>query len=53
MVRMGYFYLAIDEASGQAGKSGQLAAFIQQRIRHVYRRQRATPLPSGAAKSRH
>jgi hypothetical protein len=25
---------------------GQLAAFIQQRIRHVYRRQRPTPLPS-------
>jgi hypothetical protein len=25
---------------------GQLASFIQQRIRHVYRRQRARPLPS-------
>jgi hypothetical protein len=31
---------------------GQLAAFIQQRIRHVYRR-RTTPLPSRTAKSRH
>lgn len=25
---------------GQAGKSGQLAALIQERIRHIYRRQR-------------
>jgi hypothetical protein len=32
---------------------GQLAAFIQQRIRYVYRRQRPTPLPSRTAKSRH
>jgi hypothetical protein len=30
----------INQTAGQAGKSGQLAAFIQQRIRHVYRRQR-------------
>jgi hypothetical protein len=30
----------------------QLAAFIQQRIHHVYRRQRPTPLPSRTAKSR-
>jgi hypothetical protein len=29
------------------------AAFIQQRIRHGYRRQRPTPLPSGMAESRH
>jgi hypothetical protein len=29
------------------------AAFIQQRIRHVYRRQRPTPLPSRTAKNRH
>jgi hypothetical protein len=41
------------QAAGQAGKSGQLAAFIQQRIRHVYPRQRTTPLPSRTAKSRH
>ena len=27
-------------------------AFIQQRIRHVYRRQRPTPLPSRTAKNR-
>jgi hypothetical protein len=32
---------------------GQLAAFIEQRIRHVYRRQRSTPFPSRTAKSRH
>jgi hypothetical protein len=31
---------------------GQLAAFIQQRILYVYRRQRSTPLPSRTAKSR-
>jgi hypothetical protein len=31
---------------------GQLAALIQQRIRHVYRRQRPTPLPSRMAKNR-
>jgi hypothetical protein len=31
----------------------QLHAFIQQRIRHVYRRQRPTSLPSRTAKSRH
>jgi hypothetical protein len=30
-----------------------LAAFIQQRIRHAYRRQRPTPLPSRTAESRH
>ena len=30
---------------------GQLAAFIQQQIRHRYRRQRPTPLPSRTAKS--
>jgi hypothetical protein len=35
------------------GPLGQLAAFIQQRIRHGYRRQRPTPLPSRTAKSRH
>jgi hypothetical protein len=29
---------------------GQLAVFIQQRIRHVYRRQRSTALPSCTAK---
>jgi hypothetical protein len=29
---------------------GQLAAFIQERIRHVYRRQRTTPLPSRTPK---
>ena len=29
------------------------AAFIQQGIRHVYRRQRTTPLPSRKTKSRH
>ncbi len=40
------------QASGQAGKSGQLAAFIQQRIRHVDRRQWPTPLPSRTAQSR-
>jgi hypothetical protein len=28
------------QAPGQAGKSGQLAALIQERIRHIYRRQR-------------
>jgi hypothetical protein len=43
----------IAQAAGQAGKSGQLAAFIQQRIRHVYRRQRSTSLQSRAAKCRH
>jgi hypothetical protein len=32
---------------------GQLAAFIQQRICHVYRRQRTASLPSRPAKSRH
>ena len=31
--------------------SRQLAAFVQQRIRHVYRRQRPTPLPSRTAQS--
>jgi hypothetical protein len=31
------------------GLLGQLVAFIQQRIRHVYRRQRPAPLPSGTA----
>jgi hypothetical protein len=31
----------------------QLAAFIQQRIRYVYRRQRPTPLPSRTAKTGH
>jgi len=40
MVPGGYFQLRIVQASGQAGKFGQLAAFIQQRIRHIYRRQR-------------
>jgi hypothetical protein len=35
------------------GESGQLAAFIQQRIRHVYRPQRPTPLPSRTAKNCH
>jgi len=39
--------------AGQAGKSGQLAAFIQQRIRDTYRRQRPAPLPCRTAKSRH
>ena len=33
--------------------SRQLAAFIQQRIRHVYRRHWPAPLPSRTAKSRH
>jgi hypothetical protein len=47
-----YFNLVIVQASGQAGKSGQLATFIQQRIRHVYRRQRPAPLPSRTAKCR-
>jgi hypothetical protein len=42
-----------NDASGQAGKSGQLAAFIQQRIRDTYRRQRPAPLPCRTAKSRH
>jgi hypothetical protein len=51
MVPGGYFHLRIDEAAGQAGKSGQLATFIQQRIGRVYRRQRTTPLPSRTAKS--
>jgi hypothetical protein len=37
--------------AGQAGKSGQLAAFIQQRIRDTYRRQRPAPLPCRTAKS--
>jgi hypothetical protein len=32
---------------------GQLAAFILERIRHVNRRQRAVPLPSRTAQSRH
>jgi hypothetical protein len=36
-VAPGYFLLVIAQASGQAGKSGQFAAFIQQRIRHGYR----------------
>ena len=31
---------------------GQLAAFIQQRIRHAYRRQRPAPIPSPTAKGR-
>jgi len=31
---------------------GQLAAFIRERIRYGYRRQRPTPLPSRTAKSR-
>jgi hypothetical protein len=52
-VLAGCFHLEIDEAAGQAGNSGQLAAFIQQRIRDGYRRQRTTPLPSRTAKSRH
>jgi len=47
-----WFMLCLSRA-GQAGKSGQLATFIQQRIRHVYRRKRPTPLPSRMAKSRH
>jgi hypothetical protein len=51
MVPGGYFQLRIVQASGQAGKSGQLAAFIQQRIRHIYRRQRTAPIPSRTAKS--
>jgi hypothetical protein len=33
-------------------KRGQLATCIQQRIRHVYRRQRTAPLASRQAKSR-
>jgi hypothetical protein len=45
--------VVIAQASGQAGKSGQFAAFIQQRIRHIYRRQPPTLLPSRIAKSRH
>ena len=49
----GCFPLGIDEAAGQAGKSGQLAAFIQQGIRRVYRRQRTAPLLSRTAMSRH
>jgi hypothetical protein len=32
---------------------GQLATLFQQRIRHIYRRQRTSPLPSRTAKSRH
>jgi hypothetical protein len=32
---------------------GTAAAFIQQRIRHVYRRQRPAPLPSRKTKRRH
>jgi hypothetical protein len=35
------------------GHSVSARAFIQQRIRHVYRRQRPAPLPSRTAKSRH
>jgi hypothetical protein len=35
------------------GSPVKLAEFIQQRIRHVYRRQRPTPLPSRTAKRRH
>jgi hypothetical protein len=31
----------------------QLAAFIQQRVRHVCRRQRTAPLPSRTAQHRH
>jgi hypothetical protein len=43
-----------DECRGLGGVlGGQLAAFIQQRIRHAYRRQRPTPLPSRTAKSSH
>ena len=34
-------------------RQSQLAAFIQQRIRHVYRRQRPSPLSSRPAQSRH
>jgi hypothetical protein len=52
-VAPGYFLLVIAQASGQAGKSGQLAALIQQRIRHINRRQRPTPLLSRTAESRH
>jgi len=52
-VPLGCFQLMIAQTSGQAGKSGQLAALIQQRIRHIYQRQRPTPLPSRTAKSRH
>ena len=36
-----------------AHASGQIAAFIEQRIRHTYRWQQPTPLPSRTAKSRH
>ena len=50
-----YWYgrIGIGQTSGQAGKPSQLAAFIQQRIRNVYRRQRPAALPSRTAKSRH
>jgi len=30
---------------------GHLAAFIQQRIRHIYRRRRPAPLPSRSARA--
>ena len=45
--------IATPQASGQAGKSGQVATFIQQRIHHGNRRQRPTPFPCRTAKSRH
>jgi hypothetical protein len=32
---------------------GQLAALVEQRVRHIYRRQRPTPLPSRTVKSGH
>ena len=48
----GYFHLVIAQPAGQAGKSDQLAAFIQQLIRHGYRRHRPTPFASRMAKSR-
>ena len=48
----GFFQLGIDETAGQAGKSDQLAAFIQQRVRRSNRRRRPTPFPSCTAKSR-
>jgi hypothetical protein len=43
----------IFQTSGQAGKSGQLAALIQQRIRYIYRRHRPTPFASRMAQRRH
>jgi hypothetical protein len=49
----GYFPLEATRTSAQAAKYGELAAFIPQHIRGVYRRQRPTALPSLTAKCQH